>query len=154
MRIGGKERITILMADDDEDDCLLVKKAFEESGQRGELRFVWDGLQLMKYLYRFNEDGEAPCPDLILLDLNMPEKDGRQALREIKSDKRLQNIPIVIFTTSRNEEDILYCYDMGASSFIAKPGEFRELVAFIKTLCSYWFGPVILPPQQQECRNI
>jgi len=153
MSVEGNGKRTILMADDDEDDCLLVKEAFEECGQPGELRFVGDGIELMEYLHRLGKYRDAPCPDLILLDLNMPGKDGRQALIEIKSDRRLRRTPIVILTTSKDEQDIFRCYDKGASSFITKPDGFGELVAAIRALNNYWFGPVVLPYEREECRH-
>ncbi|MDZ7261448.1 MAG: response regulator, partial [candidate division KSB1 bacterium] len=119
-----KESITILMAEDDPEDRLLVKDAWEESRVLNELRFVEDGEELMDYLYRrgpYAEPARAPRPGLILLDLNMPRKDGREALKEIKADPELRRIPIVVLTTSKAEEDILRTYDLGANSFITKP---------------------------------
>jgi len=140
--------ITILMADDDPDDCLMTREAFEESGLASDLHFVADGEELVDYLYRrgkFSDPHQSPRPDLILLDLNMPRKDGREALEEIKVNPDLCCIPIVVLTTSKAEEDILRTYGLGASSFIIKPVTFAGLVAAIKGLSEYWFETVELP---------
>ena len=140
--------ITILMADDDPDDQMLTKDAFEECRLSNDLRFVNDGEKLMDYLCRrgdFENPEESPRPGLILLDLNMPRKDGREALEEIKSDPDLRRIPIVVLTTSKAEEDILKSYDLGVNSFIVKPVSFEGLVEVVKTLGKYWFEIVELP---------
>lgn len=140
--------ITILMADDDPDDQMLTKDAFEESCLANDIRFVGDGEELMDYLYhrgKFQDHENAPRPGLILLDLNMPRKGGREALEEIKADQDLRNIPIVVLTTSKSEEDIIRSYDLGANSFIVKPVSFEGLVRVIKGLGKYWFELVELP---------
>ena len=140
--------ITILMADDDPDDQMLTKDAFEECRLSNDLRFVNDGEKLMDYLCRrgdFENPEESPRPGLILLDLNMPRKDGREALEEIKSDPDLRRIPIVVLTTSKAEEDILKSYDLGINSFIVKPVSFEGLVEVVKTLGKYWIQIVELP---------
>ena len=129
--------------DDDADDRLLVKDALAESGLPVELHTVEDGEQLLKYLRE-----QVRRPNLILLDLNMPRKDGRTALREIKADAALRRIPIVVLTTSQAEEDIFRSYQLGASSFITKPASFEELVKMIGELTGYWFGTVSLPPAE------
>jgi CheY-like chemotaxis protein len=141
--------ITILLADDDEDDRLLAEDALEESRLANTLKFVEDGEELMDYLHQrgeWAEPGAAPRPGLILLDLNMPRKDGRQALKEIKGDPELRNIPVVILTTSKAEEDILRSYDLGVNSFITKPVTFDGLVDIMRLLGRYWFEIVELPP--------
>ena len=140
--------ITILMADDDPDDQLLTKDAFEECKLANDLRFVNDGEELMDYLCRkgdFKNPEDSPRPGLILLDLNMPRKDGREALGEIKSDPDLRRIPIVVLTTSKAEEDILKSYDLGVNSFIVKPVSFEKLVEVVKALGKYWIQIVELP---------
>ncbi len=145
--------ITILMADDDEDDCLLVKEAFKESKLCNDLRFVADGEELMDYLHRrgkYADPASAPKPGIILLDLNMPRKDGRQALKEIKADPELRSIPIVILTTSREQVDILASYSTGANSFVVKPVKFQALVELIKVLERYWFEIVKLPTSRSD----
>jgi CheY-like chemotaxis protein len=152
MEKSGKP-ITILMADDDRDDCLLVKDAFIESRLVNDLRFVEDGEDLMDYLYnrsKYSDVTVAPRPGLVLLDLNMPRKDGREALMEIKADPDLRGIPIVVLTTSKQEEDILRSYDVGANSYITKPVTFKGLVEVIKSLGKYWLEIVELPHEKKE----
>jgi CheY-like chemotaxis protein len=138
----------ILIAEDDEEDRMLTKEAFEESKIINRIQFVKDGEELMDYLYhrnRFEDKNAFPDPGLILLDLNMPRKDGREALKEIKSHPELKRIPVVILTTSKAEEDILKTYDLGVSSYITKPVSFQGLVDITQTLGKYWFQIVQLP---------
>ena len=142
------ERITILMADDDEDDRLMTKEALEEARLANDMYFVEDGEELMDYLYhrgKYADGKNAPRPGLLLLDLNMPRKDGREALKEIKADADLRQIPIVVLTTSQAEEDIYRTYDLGVNSFITKPVSFDGLVEAMKALAKYWFQIVKLP---------
>jgi len=139
--------ITILLADDDEEDRMLTSDALNESRVVNDLKFVEDGEDLLDYLYRrgkYDADS-APRPGLILLDLNMPKKDGREALREIKADPDLRRIPVVVLTTSKAEEDIYRTYDLGANSFIAKPVKFESLVTLMKEIKRYWIEIVELP---------
>ncbi len=143
-----RKPITILLADDDEDDRLLAKEALAESRLANDLHIVRDGEELMDYLHRrgaYAALRDSPRPGLILLDLNMPKKDGREALREIKSDHSLRQIPVVVLTTSKAEEDIYRTYDLGANSFITKPVMFESLVGVMKDLGKYWFEIVELP---------
>lgn len=145
--------VTILMADDDPDDCMLVKEAFEESRLDNDLRCVEDGNALMDYLYRrgkFNDIRFSPLPSLILLDLNMPKKDGREALKEIKTDPGLRDIPVVVLTTSKEESDIIHAYNLGANSFIIKPETFQTLIEIIRSLGKYWFDTVELPSREKK----
>lgn len=140
--------VTLLMAEDDPDDRVMVEEAWQESLLSDDLHFVEDGEELMHYLkhqgkYAYGVD--APRPSLILMDLNMPKKDGREALKEIKSDPDLRQIPVVVLTTSRAEEDIARSYEMGANSFITKPVTFDALVDVLKTLRKYWLEIVALP---------
>lgn len=140
--------ITILYADDDEDDRLLVAEALAESRLRNELYCVEDGEQLLDYLRRrgrYSDPSTSPRPGLILLDLNMPRLDGREALAEIKRDSELRRIPIVVLTTSKAEEDVVRAYDLGVNSFITKPVTFGALVELIRVLGRYWFEIVELP---------
>lgn len=143
----AKDPIVILMADDDDDDFMLTEKALKESKLLNTLIRVKDGEELLDYLLRRNAYAEAPTvrPGVILLDLNMPRKDGREALREIKSNEELRDIPIVVFTTSKAEEDIYRSYQLGVNSFITKPVTFENLIAVMKTLGKYWFEIVELP---------
>lgn len=143
----GKAR-TILMAEDDSDDQLLIKDAMAELHWEGDLRFVADGEELLDYLRhrgQYGQPASAPRPGLILLDLNMPRKDGREALQEIKADAKLRRIPVVVLTTSKAGTDIGRMYDLGASSFIAKPVYFDALVKVMGLLDQYWFHTVELP---------
>jgi len=133
------------MADDDADDRMLAKEALEESRVLNDFRFVENGEELMDYLYKRGDFADAERPGLILLDLNMPKKDGREALKEIKADANLRRIPIVVMTTSKAEEDIYRSYDLGASSFITKPVTFERLVELMRTLGQYWVEIVELP---------
>ena len=140
--------ITILLADDDADDRMLTRDALRESRLANDLRTVTDGEELMDYLKRrgrYADAAQSPRPGLILLDLNMPRKDGREALKEIKSDPALRQIPVVVLTTSKAEEDIYRTYDLGVNSFITKPVEFSGLVKAMRTLGCYWFEIVELP---------
>ncbi len=144
----NNNEITILMADDDEDDVLLTVKALKQSKLLNRLISVKDGEELMDYLKRkgaYTSPESSPRPGLILLDLNMPKKDGREALKEIKSDDDLKEIPIVVFTTSKAEEDIYRSYKLGVNSFITKPVKFEELISVIASLGNYWFKIVKLP---------
>ncbi len=152
MRTESKS-IVILLADDDEEDRMLACDALAESRLSNEIGCVTDGEELMDYLHRRGKHAPpalAPRPGLILLDLNMPKKDGREALREIKSDPNLRQIPVVVLTTSKAEEDIYRCYDSGASSFISKPVTFDGLVDVMKGLDKYWFEIVDLPRQLRK----
>jgi CheY-like chemotaxis protein len=144
-----KQSVVILMADDDEDDRLMAKEAFAEVKLLNDFHTVEDGEELMDYLCRRGKYADprfSPRPGIILLDLNMPKKDGRQALKEIKADPQLRHIPIVVLTTSKAEEDILRSYDLGVNSFIVKPVTFDQLIDIMKTLTKYWFEIVELPP--------
>jgi CheY-like chemotaxis protein len=142
--------ITILICDDDEDDRRLTQQALEGAHISNSLRFVEDGEQLLDYLYQrgayAGETGNAPRPGLILLDLNMPKMDGREALKLIKEDKSLHDIPVVVLTTSRLDEDILRSYQLGVNSFISKPVTFSGLVEAMNILGRYWLEIVELPP--------
>jgi CheY-like chemotaxis protein len=149
----GRKPIVILLADDDEEDRMLACDALAESRLSNEISCVTDGEDLMDYLHRrgkYASPAEAPRPGLILLDLNMPKKDGREALREIKSDPELRQISVVVLTTSKAEEDIYSSYDSGASSFISKPVTFEGLVEVMKGLGRYWFEIVDLPRQHEQ----
>lgn len=145
----AKKRLKVLIAEDDDDDFLLVRDAFEESRILIDIFRVRDGEELIDYLLHRGEFGDpesAPRPTLILLDLNMPRKDGREALAEIKAHPDLRMIPVVILTTSKAEEDIVSTYGLGVNSFIRKPVEFVDFVRIIRTLGDYWFEIVQLPP--------
>lgn len=143
-----RSAITILMADDDPDDRLLTREALDEARLGNHFAEVCDGEELLGYLRREGQYAELagkPLPGLILLDLNMPKMDGREALTEIKSDPALRRIPVVVLTTSKAAEDIAQTYDLGVNSFITKPVTFEALVELMKALTRYWFEIVELP---------
>ena len=152
MKANAPKPITILLADDDADDRLLTKQALAENRLANDLVFVEDGEELMDYLLRqgkFTNPEDSPRPGLILLDLNMPRKDGREALEEIKTHPTLRKIPIVILTTSKTEEDICRSYNLGVNSYITKPVTFEGLVEVMKTVGKYWFEIVELPSHRR-----
>lgn len=152
MTLNNPKTINILMADDDADDRLLTREALEESRVLNELHFVEDGVELLEYLKhegQYSDPALAPRPGLILLDLNMPRKDGREALKEIKADPNLRAIPVVILTTSKAEEDMIKGYDLGAASYITKPVTFEGLVELMKAVGKYWVEFVELPRAAQ-----
>jgi CheY-like chemotaxis protein len=143
--------ITIVLADDDPDDRQLTRDAFVENRLANSLDCVEDGEELLDYLHRrgkFGNLGGSPLPGLILLDLNMPRKDGREALKELKANPDFRRIPIVVLTTSKAEEDILRSYDLGVNSYITKPVTFKSLVEIVKVLGRYWFEVVELPAEE------
>ena len=145
--------ITILVADDDPDDRQLTKEAFEEAKLVNDLRFVEDGVELLDYLRhkgKYSDPASSPRPSILLLDLNMPRKDGRQALAELKQDPDLKMIRVIIMTTSKAEEDILRTYNLSAASYITKPMTFDALVDVVKTIGKYWLEIVELPDVQHE----
>jgi CheY-like chemotaxis protein len=137
------------MADDDEEDCELTRDALQDGRLANEMKFVHDGQELIDYLRREGSYADpsvhAPRPGIILLDLNMPKKDGREALAEIKADPALRQIPIIVLTTSKDEEDVLRTYDLGVNSFITKPVTFAGLVEVMRTWTRYWLEIVELP---------
>ncbi|EOZ93633.1 putative two-component response regulator [Indibacter alkaliphilus LW1] len=140
--------MNILVAEDDIDDRLLITKAFKESFDKANLICVENGEILLQYLKRqgkFQDIEKYPLPQLILLDLNMPKKDGREALVEIKSDTELKKIPVIVFTTSKLEDDIKATYSSGTNSYITKPGTFDGLLSIGKELETYWAKTVLLP---------
>ena len=145
---------TILMAEDDEDDRVLALDAMRDAKVDNEIRFTVDGQDLLDYLRRegaYAAGGiEAPLPEIILLDLNMPRKDGREALAEIKGDRALRHIPVVVLTTSRDEDDVFRSYDLGVNSFITKPSTFAGLVELMRTWTRYWLELTELPRSAHE----
>lgn len=148
MPITNQRKHIVLYADDDPEDRMLAQDAFEDSQIDGQLRFVEDGEELLAYLHRrapFSDEEQNPLPRFILLDLNMPRKDGREVLREIKTHEKLRHIPVIILTTSRAEEDIANAYGLGSNSFITKPVTYEQLVEVMRQLGSYWLDTVELP---------
>lgn len=148
-----KKSFTILMADDDPDDLILIRDAFDENRFEGEIQCVNDGEELLDYLNnrgKYINPDLFPKPDLILLDLNMPRKDGREALAEIKTDPNLKILPIIVLTTSNSAEDIIRSYNLGANSYIIKPMTFNALTKTVANLGIYWFKTAKLPPVQRN----
>ncbi len=144
----AKRKLVVLMVDDDDDDYLLTKRALNGTRLSKGFRRVCDGEEMLDYLHRrgrYSGDPAAERPDVILLDLNMPRMDGRQALEALKSSQSLKDIPVVVFSTSKAEEDILRTYQLGVNSFITKPVTFDGLVAIMNNLGTYWFEVVELP---------
>jgi len=135
----------VMVADDDPDDQLMIRDAFEECWAECKLCFVHDGVELLTHLKNTGSDAGQRRPDLILLDLNMPRKDGRQTLADIKSSPDFKSIPTVMLTTSQNEDDIASCYDLGANSYIVKPTRYADLLDVAKSLKHYWVNTVELP---------
>lgn len=153
--IDPKPLPVILIAEDDPDDRLMMREAFAERCHDCRICFAHDGVQLMRVLNgeeQLSSDLNVSlvCPDLILLDLNMPLKDGREALQEIKSDPRLRTIPTIVMTTSGNEDDIRYCYQTGANSYIVKPSSYSGLLDIVSSLTSYWATTATLPGRQER----
>lgn len=145
--------VTILVAEDDPDDRLLAAEALRESRAGDELRFVANGEELLDYLRRrgrWADPAQSPRPGLVLLDLNMPRMDGREALAALKADPELRRIPVVVLTTSQAPNDVARSYELGASSFITKPSTYRGLVDAMRVLGRYWMEIVKLPPQGGE----
>ncbi len=142
---AGPRPVHILLAEDDEDDRLATRAALLKNRLRNSFATVSDGEELMAYLRREGPYRSAPRPGLILLDLNMPKKDGREALREIKADEKLRSIPVIVLTTSADEEEVVRSYDLGANSYITKPVSFDGLVHALGTLGQYWLQLVELP---------
>ena len=145
---GHSRPPVILMADDDADDRLLANDALLDCAFDGQVRFVEDGEELINYLRqkgKYSEPDVNPRPGLILLDLNMPRKNGKEVLRDIKADPVLRQIPVVVFTTSRSDTDIAAVYELGANSFVVKPTGYDELVGIMRSLKQYWFSIVQLP---------
>ncbi|MEP6681839.1 MAG: response regulator [Parafilimonas sp.] len=127
----------ILVAEDDADDRFLIQTAFEEKGYSDELEFVENGIELLSYL---GDSSKESMPRIILLDLNMPKKDGREVLLELKQHHLFKRIPIVVFTTTKNEKEIARCYDLGANTYIVKPTTFEELLFIVEQIHSYWLN--------------
>lgn len=139
--------INILLVEDNPGDARLTMEALRDAKVRNELSVVVDGVEAMAFLRRENGYAGAPRPDLILLDLNLPRKDGREVLEEIKQDKNLQRIPIAVLTTSQAEKDILTSYNLHANCYITKPVDLDEFMRVVKGIEEFWLSIVKLPPQ-------
>ena len=139
------QSFAILMIDDDEEDFTLVKEALTSRGLKVDLYWAEDGDEAMHFLFRRGEYADAQTPDLILLDLNMPRKNGFEVLRDLKAHRNLRKIPVVILTSSNDENYVSRGYNIGASSFMLKPLSFDEMAGAMQSLCEYWFALVELP---------
>lgn len=138
--------VEILLVEDNEGDVRLTREALREGHLRNRLHVVEDGEKALDFLFRRGSYSDAPRPDLILLDLNLPRRDGREVLAEIKADASLKRIPVVVLTTSRAEEDLARSYDLHANCFITKPVAFDQFIQVVKTIENFWFTIVVLPP--------
>jgi CheY-like chemotaxis protein len=141
------QKLFILVAEDDSDDRFLLQTAFREKGFNDKVEFVENGVELIEYLTRLQDDktGEGNYPYFILLDLNMPKKDGREALKEIKQHPVFKKIPIIVFTTTKNENEIRRCYELGANTYIVKPVSFEGLLKAVDSIRSYWSTSASIP---------
>ena len=146
----SKKILMVLMAEDDDDYYFLAREAFEKVCCEHQLYRVEDGEELMAYLRSKGKYKGSIMPDVILLDLNMPRKNGRQALQEIKADPKLSQLPVVILTTSKSERDIYESYQQGAHSYIWKPIGFQQLVDVFKIFCQYWSQTIELPHEKKN----
>lgn len=144
---GSCRFFEVLLVEDNPGDAQLTKIALEEGKVRINLNVVEDGVEALLYLRRIGKYATATQPDLILLDLNLPKKDGREVLTEIKADEALKRIPVVILTTSQSEEDILKVYNLNANCYITKPVDFERFVKIVRSIEHFWFTIVKLPPQ-------
>jgi two-component system, chemotaxis family, response regulator Rcp1 len=141
------EPIRILLVDDDPADVRLTQEALKEHKVSCETAVAADGIEALAYLRREGQYGNVTRPDIILLDLNMPRKDGREVLEEIKADPQLRRIPVVILTASQADQDILHTYDLGANCYITKPVDLEQLTAVVQAIENFWFTVVKLPPR-------
>ena len=138
--------IEILLVEDNPGDVRLTQEALKEGKVKNKLHIAMDGLEALDFLKRNGKFSKSPKPDLILLDLNLPKKDGREVLREIKNDKNLRRIPVVILTTSKADEDVINTYNLHANAYITKPVDLDQFINVIKTIDEFWLTIVKLPP--------
>ena len=143
------ETIDILLVEDNPGDIRLTKEALKDAKVLNEIYVAQDGVEAMEFLHRKGKFSNMPTPDMILLDLNLPRKDGREVLAEIKQDPKLKHIPVVILTTSKAEEDIIKTYNLHANAYITKPVDLNRFIEIIHTLEEFWFSIVKLPPKEQ-----
>jgi CheY-like chemotaxis protein len=147
------ESIDVLLIEDDAGDTLMIREAFADNKVRNSLSCVTDGVQAMQFLRREGEYADAPRPDLILLDLNLPRKDGREVLAEIKGDERLATIPVVVLTTSAAEEDVLRSYQLHANAYVTKPVDFERFIEVVRQIDEFFVTVVKLPRRQADSRT-
>jgi len=147
MNLAGAKPIEILLVEDSPSDAALTKEALEVGKIGNNLNRVVDGVQAMEYLRRQGTFAKAPRPDLIMLDLNLPRKDGREVLRELKGDPSLRTIPVIVLTTSRSDKDVLQSYELNANCYITKPVDFQHFIDVVKSIENFWLSVVTLPPK-------
>jgi len=140
--------VNILIVEDNAGDARLIEEVLKEGKLLNSLNFVKDGIEAMEFLHNSGEYTKVPRPDLIILDLNLPKKDGREVLSEIKTDIELKKIPVVVMTSSQSEEDVLKSYNLHANCYITKPIDFDQFVTIVKSIEDFWFSIVKLPPNQ------
>lgn len=138
------EKLFVLIAEDDADDRFLLQNAFEEMGYTDKLEFVENGVELMDFLEN-NANNSNSVPGFILLDLNMPKKDGREVLKELKQHDNYKTIPVVVFSTTKNETEVKRCYELGANTYVVKPVSYDSLLKFVENIRSYWFNVATIP---------
>jgi CheY-like chemotaxis protein len=142
------KRIQILLVEDDPDDVLLTTEVMRETKIPSDLHVAIDGEEAMDFLHRRDRFADAPVPDLVLLDLNLPKKDGRQVLTEVKADPRLRRIPVIVLTTSAAERDVLHAYDMHVNAYVRKPVGYTALLDVVRSIQDFWIGAALLPPRE------
>ncbi len=147
MNVSGAKPIEILLVEDSPSDAALTREALEAGKIANNLNHVVNGVAAMEYLRRQGKFAKAPRPDLIMLDLNLPRKDGREVLRELKNDPSLKIIPVIVLTTSRSDEDILRSYELNANCYITKPVDFQHFINVVKSIENFWLSVVTLPPK-------
>ena len=139
--------IDVLLVEDDPGDVVLIQEAFEDNKVRNRLHTVSDGVEALEFLRREGDYTDAPRPDLVLLDLNLPRKDGREVLAEVKGDEELQHIPVVVLTTSKAEEDVLRSYKLHANAYVTKPVDFERFIDVVRQIDEFFVTVVKLPPR-------
>jgi chemotaxis family two-component system response regulator Rcp1 len=142
------QRIQILLIEDEPDDVLLIAEALHETGIPSDLHLAVDGELAMDFFHQRDVFADAPVPDLVLLDLNLPKKDGRQVLVEIKGDPKLRYIPVIVLTTSAAERDVMHAYDQHVNAYIRKPVGYIALLDVVRTIQDFWLGAALLPPRE------
>ena len=145
--MSSSRPIEVLLVEDDEGDVVMTREALDEGKVLNRLHVVGDGVEAIEFLRRTGAHADAPRPDLILLDLNLPRRDGRQVLAEVKGDPDLRRIPVVVLTTSPSEDDILHAYDQHVNSYIRKPVDLDQFLHVLRAIDDYWLGSVSLPPR-------
>jgi CheY-like chemotaxis protein len=148
--IDRPDPIEVLLVEDDPGDVLLIREAFDDNKVANRLHVVSDGVEALDFMRREREYRDAPRPDLVLLDLNLPRKDGREVLAEVKGDEQLRSIPVVVLTTSQAEEDVLRSYDLHANAYVTKPVDFDRFIGVVRQIDQFFVSVVKLPPNHRR----